>query len=70
VLTVIRRWPNSLPQYAVGHLDRLAELESCLGSLPGLAILGNALHGVGIPDLIRNSRDAAHQAAQHPIRKG
>jgi len=58
-LTVIRRWPNSLPQYAVGHLDRVAELESRLRAHPGLTLLGNALHGVGIPDLIRAARTAA-----------
>ncbi|MGA1982367.1 MAG: protoporphyrinogen oxidase [Acidobacteriaceae bacterium] len=59
LLTVIRRWPNSLPQYAVGHLDRIAELEFRLRALPGLTLLGNALHGVGIPDLIRDAKQAA-----------
>ena len=63
VLTVIRRWPKSLPQYAVGHLERIAELESRQHSLPGLAILGNPLHGVGIPDLIRDARQAAQHVA-------
>jgi protoporphyrinogen/coproporphyrinogen III oxidase len=58
-LTVIRRWPNSLPQYAVGHPTRIAELESRLRALPGLTLLGNALHGVGIPDLIQAARAAA-----------
>lgn len=58
VLTVVRRWPNSLPQYAVGHLDRVAELESRLRAMPGLAILGNALRGVGIADLVRDARRA------------
>jgi oxygen-dependent protoporphyrinogen oxidase len=64
VLTVIRRWPNSLPQYAVGHLDRAAELESHLARLPGLTLLGNALHGVGLPDLIRDARTAGRTAAR------
>jgi protoporphyrinogen/coproporphyrinogen III oxidase len=62
-LTVVRRWPNSLPQYAVGHPTRIAELESRLAALPGLTLLGNALHGVGIPDLIRDAREAARKAA-------
>ena len=61
VVTVIRRLPASLPQYAVGHLDRVAELESRLHAFPGLTILGNALHGVGIPDLIRDARKAARK---------
>jgi len=62
VLTIVRRWPHSLPQYPVGHLDRVAQIESRLHAMPGLAILGNALHGVGIPDLIRDARDAARKA--------
>jgi oxygen-dependent protoporphyrinogen oxidase len=60
ILTVIRRAPHSLPQYAVGHLDRTAELDLQLQKLPGLTLLGNALHGVGLPDLIRAARQAAH----------
>jgi oxygen-dependent protoporphyrinogen oxidase len=65
VLTVIRRWPRSLPQYAVGHLDRAAELESRIATqLPGLTLLGNALHGVGLPDLIHAARMAARKAAR------
>jgi protoporphyrinogen/coproporphyrinogen III oxidase len=63
VLTVVRRWPNSLPQYSVGHLSRAAELESRLGNLPSLTLLGNTLHGVGLPDLIRAARQAARAAA-------
>jgi oxygen-dependent protoporphyrinogen oxidase len=63
VVTVVRRWPNSLPQYAVGHPARIAELESRLAALPGLTLLGNALHGVGIPDLVQASRAAARAAA-------
>jgi oxygen-dependent protoporphyrinogen oxidase len=63
VLTVVRLWRNSLPQYAVGHPDRVAELESRLRSeLPGLTLLGNALHGVGLPDLVRDARTAARAA--------
>ncbi len=62
-ITVVRRWPHSLPQYAVGHPTRIAELESRLAALPGLTLLGNALHGVGIPDLIRAARVAAREVA-------
>jgi oxygen-dependent protoporphyrinogen oxidase len=65
VLTVVRRWPRSLPQYAVGHLERVAELESRIRALPGLTLLGNAQHGVGLPDLIRAARLAARTAAGH-----
>jgi len=64
VLTVVRRWPHSLPQYQVGHLERAAELESRLAAFSGLKLLGNALHGVGLPDLIRDARVAARAAVQ------
>jgi oxygen-dependent protoporphyrinogen oxidase len=58
-VTVVRRLPLSLPQYAVGHLERIAELEERLSGLEGLWLLGNGYRGVGLPDLIRDSRAAA-----------
>jgi len=59
--SIVRRWPNSLPQYEVGHLDRISELEDLVHQQPNLWLLGNAYHGVGIPDLIRDSRAAARE---------
>ena len=66
--TVVRRWPHSMPQYAVGHLDRMAELESLLTAMPGLHLLGSAYHGVGLPDLVRQGRATARVLAgeTHP----
>ena len=61
--TVVRRWPLSLPQYAVGHLDRMAELESAMSSMSGLHLVGSAYHGVGLPDLIRQGRDLGRSLA-------
>ncbi len=58
-LTLVRRWPRSLPQYAVGHLCRLEALDSRISRLPGIHLLGNAYRGVGLPDLIRDARAAA-----------
>jgi oxygen-dependent protoporphyrinogen oxidase len=58
-LTLVRRWPDSMPQYAVGHLDRVAEIERLAGELPGLALAGAAYRGVGIPDCIRSGELAA-----------
>jgi oxygen-dependent protoporphyrinogen oxidase len=63
-LTIIRRWPRSLPQYAVGHLDRIAELETRVAQIPNLHLLGNAYRGVGLPDLIRDARTTAHKAVR------
>lgn len=61
--TVVRRWPLSLPQYAVGHLDRMAELDSMLSAMPGLHLVGSAYSGVGLPDLIREGRATARSLA-------
>jgi oxygen-dependent protoporphyrinogen oxidase len=59
--SIVRRWPNSLPQFGVGHLDRIAELEDLVHQQPKFWLLGNAYHGVGIPDIIRDSRAAARE---------
>lgn len=56
---VVRRWPRSLPQYEVRHLERMAELDALVRGQPGLWLLGNAYRGVGLPDLIRDARAAA-----------
>ncbi len=62
-VTVIRRWPRSLPQYGVGHLERMAQLDARVRALNGLHLLGNGYRGVGLPDLIRDARAAARSVA-------
>jgi oxygen-dependent protoporphyrinogen oxidase len=52
------RWASALPQYATGHLERVAEMERYLEALPGVHIVGNSFYGVGIPDCIRSARKA------------
>jgi oxygen-dependent protoporphyrinogen oxidase len=63
-LTTVRRWPRSLPQYEVGHLERIAELDTRIATLGNLSLLGNAYRGVGVPDLIHHSREAARALAE------
>ena len=63
VLARVQRWPRGMPQYTLGHLDRLATIERRLAALPGLVVAGNAYRGVGIPDSIaagEAAADAAH----------
>jgi oxygen-dependent protoporphyrinogen oxidase len=60
----VRRWPRRLPQYEVGHLERIAELERLVAQIPGLHLLGNSYRGVGIPDLIRDARATARAIAK------
>ncbi len=55
----IRRHLNAMPLYPVGHLDRLARIEGLLGRATGLALAGNAYHGVGVPDCIHSAQQAA-----------
>jgi oxygen-dependent protoporphyrinogen oxidase len=60
----VRRWSRSLPQYEVGHLERIAKLEELVAQVPGLHLLGNSYRGVGIPDLIRDARSTARAVAE------
>ncbi|MHB1936925.1 MAG: protoporphyrinogen oxidase [Acidobacteriaceae bacterium] len=62
-IALVRRWPNSLPLYSVGHLGRMTELDRRLTQLPNLRLIGNAYRGVGLPDLIHSGRTAARELA-------
>ena len=59
---VVTRWGGALPQYTVGHLDRVARIQAGLAAQPGLAACGAAYAGVGIPACIATARTAADQA--------
>ena len=62
-ITDIARWPASMPQYHVGHLDRVARIEQLTARHPNLALAGNAYHGVGIPQCIASGQQAAERIA-------
>jgi protoporphyrinogen/coproporphyrinogen III oxidase len=55
----VRRWADSMPQYEVGHLARVAEIERIVGEIPAFAIAGAAYRGVGIPDCVHSGEQAA-----------
>ena len=61
-LTRVFRWQQALPQYETGHLERVEAMEKILEDIPGLRIIGNSFHGIGIPDCIRSGREAATAA--------
>jgi oxygen-dependent protoporphyrinogen oxidase len=61
LFTEVSKWQNSMPQYEVGHLDRVQAIETELAQLPNLALAGNAYRGAGIPDCIRSGETAAEQ---------
>lgn len=56
---MIRRWNGKMPQYHLGHLDRVAALEAAATKLPGLELAGNAYRGVGVPQCIQSGEQAA-----------
>jgi oxygen-dependent protoporphyrinogen oxidase len=49
---------SAMPQYHVGHLDRIARIQELAAKHPALALCGNAFDGVGIPDCIRGANEA------------
>ncbi len=57
----VTRWGGALPQYAVGHLDRVARIRAAVASQPGLAVCGAAYDGVGVPACVATARAAASQ---------
>jgi oxygen-dependent protoporphyrinogen oxidase len=59
LFTEVAKWERSMPQYEVGHLDRINEIENETRRVPGLALAGNAYRGAGIPDCIRSGQTAA-----------
>jgi oxygen-dependent protoporphyrinogen oxidase len=62
-LVRVQRHPRAMPQYELGHLDRVARIGAALARHPGLALAGNAYRGVGIPDCVRSGESAAECVA-------
>lgn len=61
----VNRWPKAMPQYSLGHLDRLRQLDAALSRYGGLVLTGAGYRGVGIPDCIREGTAAAIRILQH-----
>jgi protoporphyrinogen/coproporphyrinogen III oxidase len=57
----VTRWPAAFPQYAVGHLLRVAQIMEDVDSVGGLAVAGGTYRGVGVPACIGSGRDAARR---------
>jgi oxygen-dependent protoporphyrinogen oxidase len=58
---LVHRWPNSMPQYVVGHAARVQAIEETVAGTAGLHLCGNSYTGVGIPDAIRTANAAAER---------
>ena len=61
----VQRWGGGLPQYAVGHVDRVATIRADIARMPGLEVAGAVYDGVGIPAVIASATRAAAATVQH-----
>ncbi|MDA3649541.1 protoporphyrinogen oxidase [Saccharopolyspora indica] len=66
--SVVLRWGGGLPQYGVGHLDLIADVERAVAEQPGLALAGAALHGVGVPACVATGEAAAMEITRALLR--
>lgn len=64
-LARVVRWPDALPQYTLGHLDRLGRIARRLAAHPGVAVAGNTDRGIGIPDCIASADAAVASVRRH-----
>jgi oxygen-dependent protoporphyrinogen oxidase len=60
---VEHNWPQSMPQYNVGHSEIVKIIEGMLHDLCGLHLVGNAYHGIGIPDCVKMGKQVAARIA-------
>jgi oxygen-dependent protoporphyrinogen oxidase len=61
LFSVMEKWPRSMAQYMIGHLERVARIKQRVYALCTLQLAGNAYHGAGIPDCIRGGERAADE---------
>ncbi len=57
----VARWPLSMPQYNLGHLQLLEQFDQETSRWPGLYLAGNSFRGVGIPACVKSSLDAVEK---------
>ena len=65
LFSVLSRWEGSMPQYDVGHLDRIRRINQSAEKFSGLTLAGNAYGGPGLPDCIRSGEEAADRLIGH-----
>jgi oxygen-dependent protoporphyrinogen oxidase len=67
IFSRVYRWRGAMAQYEPGHIARVRRIEKRASEIPGLALAGNAYHGIGVPDCIRSGMEAANALAQAPV---
>lgn len=66
----IFRWDKAHPQYDLGHMGRVEAIRQRASSHPGLALAGSSYDGVGVPDCIRQAKEAVERLEIPKIIKG
>jgi oxygen-dependent protoporphyrinogen oxidase len=61
----IGRWPQAMPQYEVGHLEKVAAIVQMTSGIPRLQLIGNAYRGIGIPDCVREGKQAVERILEN-----
>lgn len=65
VKTRITRWVKTMPQYSMGHLERIAIIRAREQDHPGLFLAGASYSGVGVPDCVTAGQNAAQRALEY-----
>jgi oxygen-dependent protoporphyrinogen oxidase len=68
ILSKIYRWEKSMPQYLVGHLEKVAQIEERTNLQPGLFLTGCAYKGIGISDSVHDAEMVAENAVEYLYR--
>jgi len=58
-------WESAMPQYNLGHPEKLAKIDAAIAKHPGLALAGNGYRGIGIPDCIHSGELAVEKIHKH-----
>lgn len=67
IMIQVNRWLKAMPQYEVGHLTRLQRVEAALSAYPAILLAGSAYRGVGVPDCVKQGKEAAEKAWQRVL---
>jgi oxygen-dependent protoporphyrinogen oxidase len=67
---LVTRWGGGLPQYGVGHVERVARIRAAVAGVPGLAVCGASYDGIGIPACIATAQQAVDRVVRHLADQG
>lgn len=66
IFSVVTRWKNAMPQYTVGHIERLTTVKQAMTKqLPGIYLAGSSYEGVGLPDCIDQGKKAVDEVLNY-----